>query len=705
MRDARRKQIMEKKKLLRILSLVLVIALLTGTVGVIAYGAGANKSTDVVSTEKTSEKATITDTLNSVIDAERTVGKEETVYVLADANGAANKVIVSNWLKNTDHSATISDKTDLKDVENVKGDESYSIDKDNMYAWNADGNDIYYQGTTDMELPVDLSISYKLDGKTVSAEELAGKSGKVTMHFDYTNKQKETVQIDGKKEEIYVPFIMLTGMILDNESFQNISVSNGKLVNDGDRSIVVGFAMPGLKENLDVTEAEMSIPDYVEITADVTDFSLTTTLTLATNDVFNNLDFGKVNSLDTLSSALSDLQTASNALVDGSSTLYEGISTLLDKSGLLVSGIQTLYNGASKVSDGASTVSSGAATLNSGANTLNAGLKQLSESSDTLNAGAKQVFESILSTADSQLAAAGLNVSKLTVDNYESVLGGVLGSLDKDAVYNMAYNTAYATVSEAVNAQSATIRAQVQEAVHAQVLSGVLSSLETPMTSDEYSAGVAAGTIPAEVQSQITAAVDAQMSSGDISAQIDSLTAGKIDELIQTNMQSADVQSQIAAAVAQAQSGAGSIQSLLSELRSYQTFYDGLLAYTGGTDEAYAGSNDLLAGTNDLAAGAAELSTGAEQVYTGIGTLLENTNALLSGVSELKEGAMQLSTGMETFNEEGIQKLVNAWDGDFEGLITRFKATVDVSKDYQTFSGKADGVEGSVKFIYRTDSI
>lgn len=257
--------------------------------------------------------------------AEQSNTKDETVYVLAGADGSVQKIIVSDWIKNTLGSNTISDKSELSDVENVKGDESYTLGSDHTRVWDAQGNDIYYQGNIEKELPVGLSVTYKLDGKTVSPAELAGKSGKVTIRFDYTNQQYEYVEIDGKKEKIYVPFAMLTGILLDNHVFTNVEVTGGKLINDGSRTAVIGIAFPGLQDNLAISPEKPEIPDYVEITADAKNFELGMTITLATNALFNKLDADHLDPISDLSGSLGEMTDAMKQLMDGSSRLYDGL--------------------------------------------------------------------------------------------------------------------------------------------------------------------------------------------------------------------------------------------------------------------------------------------------------------------------------------------------------------------------------------------
>ena len=175
--------------------------------------------------------------------------------------------------------------------------------------------------TISKALPVDLKVSYELDGKPVSAESLAGKSGKVTIRFDYTNNQYENVSIDGKNTKIYVPFVMLSGLLLDNGIFTNVEISNGRIINDGDRIIAVGFALPGMQENLNLSRDKVDIPDFVEITADVKNFALGNTLTVAANSIISDLDVSKLDSADDLQASLTELSSAMSKLLEGSSEL------------------------------------------------------------------------------------------------------------------------------------------------------------------------------------------------------------------------------------------------------------------------------------------------------------------------------------------------------------------------------------------------
>lgn len=755
----------------KILAICLCAALCLGGAGM-AFAQASSKKADDQPVSAAQQAA----------ELQQKISKDETVYVLTGADGSVKKIIVSDWLKNELGSASVADKSDLSDIENVKGDESYTINGDNMTVWDAQGNDIYYQGNIQKELPVGLSVRYYLDGKSISPEELKGKSGKVTIRFDYENRQYETVQINGVNQRIYVPFAMLTGMILDNDTFQNVQITNGKLVNDGDRTVVVGLAFPGLQENLNLSRDDLSIPDSVEITADVTNFSLGMTVTLACNDLFSQLGDVDLTSLDS-TSALDQLTGAMDQLLSGSSALYEGLSTLLDKSGELVSGVEELAQGAAAIKSGADSVDDGAAQLKAGLADLSSGLNTLSANSEALNSGAKQVFNSLLETAATQIRAKGLNVPELTIENYAEELNTLIKSLDETTVYE----TALKQVTDAVEAQRPVITQKVTEAVRQQVETKVAAAVRQQVTEEvtaavqqqvtatvtdtvqqqvaeqviqaaanmskaDYDAAVAAGIIPQQTQDAVNAAIQAQMGSEavqskiaeNVSAQMASeAVQSKITENIDTQISSEAVQAtitentdaqmqteaiqatiqqqtelQVQKAISEnmasdavqsqlkkASEGAQTLIALKASLDDYNTFYLGLLTYTGGVDDAAAGANALYAGADQLKDGTAQLRAGAAQLYNGVLQLQDGTPALVSGVTQLKDGAMQLSEGLQQFNRDGIQKLVNLLQNDVGDLSARVQATIDVSKDYRSFAGISDDAEGQVKFIYRTDEI
>ena len=730
-----------KNRATKFLSLALCAVVLFAAVGTSVFA--------LTGEGKESEDENQTTTIN--VSAEAETSKDETVYVLAGADGTVQKIIVSDWIKNAMATDSLDDKTELSDIENIKGDESFTLGGDNSCVWDAQRNDIYYQGNIEKELPVQMSVRYTLDGQAIAPEALAGQSGHVTIRFDYQNMQYEEVLLDGKTEKIYVPFTMLTGMLLDTEVFRNVTVSNGKLINDGDRIAVVGIAFPGLQEDLAISKEKLDIPDYVEISADVENFEMGMTMTLATTELFGAIDSDKLD-LHELSDAMAELTDAMDQLMDGSSQLYDGLCTLLEKSGDLVSGINKLAEGAAQLKAGAESLDSGAAQLQAGAAQLSSGLNTLNANSGSLNGGARQVFSSLLSMANTQLSEAGLSVPALTIDNYASVLDGVIASLDDTAVYQAALEQVTATVNanrgmieekvtETVQAQveaevSAQVTAAVQEtvtqAVHeneAQFRAAVIQQA-LGMTVEEYKAAIEAGLVTQEQQDAVNAAVeaamqaeiDARMQREEIQAQINAVTQQTVGEQMQSDeiqaliasntelqvqqaiseaMSSDAVQAQLSAAA----EGAKSVIALKSSLDSYNAFYLGLITYTSGVSSAAAGANELKTGADALKAGTSELSAGAAELLQGIQTMKDSAPALVDGITQLRDGSMELSDGLKQFNEEGIQKLIEAVDGDLDGLSNRIRVTADVAKHYTSFSGISEDMDGDVKFIYKTDSI
>lgn len=608
--------------------------------------------------------------------AEETLHRDETVYVIANTDGSVRRIIVSDWIRNGLAAAQVEERSELSQVEAVKGSATYTLGQDNARVWDAQGQDLYYQGSIEKALPVDMTVTYQMDGQTVTPGQIAGKSGHVTIRFDYQNRQYELVKIDGTEEKLYVPFAMLTGLLLDSDRFTNVTVSNGKLFCDGSHTAVVGVAFPGLQEDLAMEKDRLDIPDYVEIEADVKDFSLATAVTVASSGLFDQLDDETLEKLELgeLTDGIGRMTDAMDQLMDGSSQLYDGLCTLLDSSQQLIDGVDRLCQG----------------------------LNELTAHNSQLNGGAKQVFQSLIAAANSQLQTSGLTVPELTVDNYSQVLESLLQQLDGASAY--AESEARKKIEAAVAAQQEQVSAAVEQAVEQQVAAQVEQAVEQQvwqqvlsaagLTEEAYDAGTAAGAIPQKQQEQLQAALKAQMASETIKGLISQTKAAKMEsdeiraligqkteqtmaELVEENLQSEEVQSQIRSAAEQASAGAQSIRSLKEQLDSYQSFYQGLLAYT---------------------AGVAQARDGAAQLQSSL-------PALTDGVTRLRDGSMELSDGLRQFREEGIQKLADALGGDLGQLSSRLKAIREAAQNYRSFSGDAEDMPSQVRFIYRMEAI
>lgn len=406
-----------------VISVILAAGICTG-----AIYAADNKSTEA-------PQAAVSDNVKA--DDAAAAEKDETVYIIACADGSADKIIVSDHLKNTEGSTVLSDITTLSDIENVKGYEDFSHDGDNII-WAADGKDIYYQGISTAKSPVEMKVTYILDGKEISPAELAGKSGKIKIRVDYTNNLTVSAEINGAAENVCVPFAVVTGTVLDNDKFRNIEVSSGKVLDDGDRTIIAALAFPSLQESLDIDNEKLDIPDHLEITADVTDFEFSGFYAAAENSIFADISLDGENTIDDLKNAASEMDSAMVQLMDGSSQLYNGLTELNGKTGELINGISALSDGAAQLSSGVAALDEGTvglcngiAQLSEGSNQLSEGLAELDKNSEALNQGAAQIFASLLEQADSQLAAQGLELPKLTIENYATVLDSAAAQVEQ----------------------------------------------------------------------------------------------------------------------------------------------------------------------------------------------------------------------------------------------------------------------------------
>ena len=710
-----------------------------------AAGTAAVSAKDAAPEKKEDERPVLT--APARLDA--APSKDETVYVFTDASGASEKVLVSSWLKNPGRADVLRDEAALSGIENVKGSETWTEGAGHQLNWNAAGEDIYYQGVSDQKAPVSVRIAYTLDGKPVSPEALAGKSGHVTIRFTYENHQTETITVGGRQVEIHVPFVMLTGLMLSADHFRNVEVTNAKMENLGNEIAVLGVALPGMQENLNRDELEF--PACVEIEADTDCFEMGPTMTVATPSLLQKLDPAHFD-LSDLQEQAATLTDGVTQLLDGSGQLYDGLNTLLEQSDALVSGVDQLASGAAQLTEGASALRTGAGQLQSGAARLQSGLGQLDSNSAALNAGARQVFNTLLATANQQIAAAGLEVPPLTIENYAETLNTVIASLDETAVYESALRQ----VTEAVNARRGEIEAAVRQVVEDQVrvqaeplvteavraaveeqiraqedtIRAIVLEKALHMTPEEYEAAIKLGLISEEQQAQVDAAVEnaiqeqmeQQMESDAVQAKIAAITDQKVAEQIETpeiqalidenvelqvqkaiaeTMASEEIQAKLRAAA----EGAQSLISLKASLDSYNSFYLGLLTYTDGVGTAARGSGELIAGADALKSGMDSLNEGVSALSGGIFAMKEKTPALLDGITALRDGSALLRDGLQQLMDEGVSKIAELTGEDLTELTDRLTATVEAAKAYQTFSGAADGTESHVKFILKTAEI
>lgn len=683
------KETFKHKYAIRILSGVLIVALAGTGISVSSVSAakakGEHKQTHVqVVSDDTDGQSGTQDALEDILSdnvtiTETEIGKEETVYIIADDKGAAKNMIVSDHLLNHEGKETITDASSLKDIENVKGEETFTQDGQTL-TWNAGGNDIYYQGTSEKKPPITQNITYYLDGKEIAPKELAGKSGKVKIRFDYTNHEKSG--------DVYVPFMAISGMVLD-DSFRNVQVTNGKVIADGNRQVVVGYTLPGLKESLQVSDGDfdagITLPEYFEVTADVTDFTLDMTMTVVMNAA--NFIHAEGGSSLSLEDELNSLTDATGRLEDGSAALADGVDTLKSKLGEFQNGMNTLADGVSSLQNGAGSLADGANALNTSAQAINNGIAAL---------------DTTLRTA-------------LTEEEKAAYAAQAQASVDATFApgtdtYNMIFNSAKQSFADAMNqstgmiAQSLAADASGNPTALYQALFAASSEQAfmqyaqgqgldlTQMSVADYQAALAQfrGANQAAIHEQVMAGLETIASgvTGGIAAQGADTTAAGVVNACQS---------------ASKQAAAGALVTGIETTKN--KIADSIEATQANGYSLVTGAAALSAGTQALAAKVPELVNGVNALKDGAGKLQSGTGAIVDGVGTLGEGAHELADGIVTFNEEGISKIVHAYNGDIEPLLDRVQKVIDAGEAYQNYSGIADGVNGSVKFIYKTDAI
>ena len=693
------------------------------------------------------------ETAGEVLKAEKEQGakKEESVYVKTDPSGNVKNTTVTEWIKNPGN-GKVSDVSELEGIENIKGEETYQVSADAGLDWESSGNDIYYQGTTGKELPVGVKITYKLNGKEVSAKELQGKDGKAEIHIQYSNQSKTMVEIGGEKEEMFTPFTMITAMMFPTDEYQNVEIDHGKVLSDADKQIVVGLGFPGISENLKLAEGDLDfdLPEEVTITADVKNASVGPTVTVASTDFLQDLDFDGMDDFDDMSDSIEELEDATNQLVDGSKEAADGAGELAEGAGTLAGGTGTLQNGAGELAGGTGTLKDGARDLANGAGTLKTGIDTLNSKSGELIAGVQTLSNGItsytqgvdqLSGGMSTLAEGGTQV-KDGADLLQTKLVEAAGALGASNPYtsvaNEAENISNSLYGLENTIQNISAQAQVVDngGAYVQCNTAGLEGYLATVLSDPAAAGDAAAQIQQyfSASSDNSAAAVAEVTGeGEALAQVQAIQSMAQEMKASANTGSSQISAvqavfwgdggtnpglvglsqMVAEGAGQLNGGIALVQGKVGELQSYNS------ALSGGAAELLQGGQQLAGGVGQLATGADALNTGAGTLAEGAGTLNSGAGTLLEGVRTLNDGAKALSEGadvladgnrtladgMAEYKTEAIDKLTDLFDGDIAKAKDRLKAMADLGKEYQSFAGISSEMSGSTKFIIETEGV
>lgn len=643
--------------------------------------------------------------------------KDETVYSKLDSNGDNYKTIVSTHIKNTENSDLINDLSDLLNIKNTSGDETYT-QNGNKFVWNANKNDIYYQGESSKELPIECNVKYELDGKEVSANEIAGKSGKVKIILQYTNKEERIVDVNGKKVKMYVPFVVIAGTIIENENARNIKVSSGKVVDDGSKTVVVGMAMPGLQESLGLSDDEVEIPSNVEITMDATNFETSSIMSYVTPKVLEEDDLKVFDNLDEIYGQVNTLQSSMNQIQDGANTLKDGTTEL-------ATGANTLKNGTTELANGANTLKEGVTSAYNGAQTISS---EVAKSTQSLKNDKTEALDSATLEAIKKQAAAS---SQLTEEQKAQIriqaqTSSVLTEEQKAQIKQTAANRAKLTdeqitqittlakqkavltkEQEAEITKQAQAGAKLTDAQKAEIIKKAQANYPITLTDAEKALLIATAQSTATQTAINTALATAKTTAEQTAVATAVAVAQKVatetaeTTAVETAQQIA-TQTAITTALTTAQSTATTTAMQTSTTVAKQV---GNQAKKTFTNQVVSQMNTLGNGLNQLTSGLSQLNEGANTLANGTNQVNDGASTLADGTNQVNDGATTLAEGIKTFNEEGIKKICNYINGDVKDLTTRVQKLTDLSKEYNNFTMLDGENDGEVKFIMIADAV
>ena len=567
--------------------------------------------------------------------------KSETVYAVMNGDGSIKSTTVSEHLYSASGLANVTDKTTLTDIQNTESDAEFTQNGEEL-VWNTNDTDVYYKGNTDKALPIDVKVTYALDGQEAALEDIIGKSGHLTVTVNLKNNETDTVNVNGKDRTIVTPLITAVGVILGGDA-ANVTAEHGMIESAAKSSVAAFVTLPGVKDSLsgllpdEVDSIEDYLQDTVTVEADVEDFTCpqvmvacaTSTAALGTDNVFDL-------------SSINDLTDGINQLNDAMSQLMDGASQLVDGTSQLAGGVLALL-------DGANTLNNGAAALDDGLGQLTNGLDTLSANNAALNAGAQQVADGVLASANKTLKEGGLIDEDMTWSNYEAVIDNILTMNDK-------------TLAAGRKKMVRTIWEQEPSFKDSQL--DLALYLSATKTNHDLEAAL-----------KLMQNFDASMLTGALEMVTNADAKNTIHEELKYQIENSQ--------------DMADVRALKTSLSQIQFFVSSVNQYTAGVQTAADGAHSAKDGS-------AQLAAGTKTLYDGVNTL--NT-----GAGQLNDGAGRLNDGLNQFNEEGISKLTGALDQDqLHGLKTVLDEMTDRLNDYTSFAGAPDDAESSVKFVYKT---
>ena len=605
--------------------------------------------------------------------------KSETVYSNLDSNGKAYKTIVSTQLTNEDKSDEITDISNLLNIENTNGDETFKK-KGNQIVWDSNGNNIYYKGESDKQLPVECKITYELNGEEISAEELKGKSGNVKIKINYTNNEKHIVSINGKQVTMYTPFIIVAGTKIDNAKNKNIQITNGKIVDNGESTLAVGIAMPGMQENIGISKSKIDIPEEIEISMETEDFEMGNIIAVV---AVKGIDEDLTSDLNSMYSQINELANASNEILAGANQLKEGTSELVSGVDQLKDGTGAAYAGSKQIKDEVEESTKNLKNDNTPAidsKTLEAIKAQAMQSatlSDEQKAGIAAQAKAGATLSDEQKAGIAA----------QAKAGATLTDTQKAAIKAEAQKGATFT-----DAQKTAIIEEAQKKYPTELTEAEKQLILAVAQNTAYQTATTTALAVAESTAEATALKVAQS----VAESTAEATALKAAQSVAESTAEATAQT-----VAQSTATQTAETTALTVAQSTATQTAGA---TATQTAAQVGNQAKQKFTNQVVSQMSTLGTALDELTNGLANIDNGVSALSVGTNKLDSGALQLANGVKTFNEQGISKINNLVNGDLRNIASRVEKMNELANEYNNYAGIQNGMAGEVKFIMITDS-
>ncbi len=637
--------------------------------------------------------------------------KSETVYSNLDSNGKAYKTIVSTQLTNEDKLDEITDISNLLNIENTNGDETFKKEE-NQIVWDSNGNNIYYKGESDKQLPVECKITYELNGEEISAEELRGKSGNVKIKINYTNNEKHIVSINGKQVTMYTPFIIVAGTKIDNAKNKNIQITNGKIVDNGESTLAVGIAMPGMQENIGISKSKIDIPEEIEISMETEDFEMENIIAVV---AVKGIDEDLTSDLNSMYSQINELANASNEILAGANQLKEGTSELVSGVDQLKDGTGAAYAGSKQIKDEVEESTKNLKNDNTPAidsKTLEAIKAQAMQSatlSDEQKAGIAAQAKAAATLSDEQkagIAAQAKTGAKLT----DAQKAGIAAQAKAAAKLTDAQKAEIAAQAKLTDEQKAKITAQAKagaeftETQKTAIIEQAQKKYTETLTEAEkqliltvaqntaYQTATTTALAVAESTAEATALKVAQS----VAESTAEATALKVAQSVAESTAEATAQT-----VAQSTATQTAETTALTVAQSTATQTAGATATQTATQ---VGNQAKQKFTNQVVSQMSTLGTALDELTNGLANIDNGVSALSVGTNKLDSGALQLANGVKTFNEQGISKINNLVNGDLRNIASRVEKMNELANEYNNYAGIQNGMAGEVKFIMITDS-